>query len=164
MGRGGLRGPFSVLLLVVVLGGCGVRSANPEAAAEPRLMRVVHGDTVTTHNLRSLFEDPRFRAGEGRAGMTLTTQAGHIMALGQIREAERLHRHRRHDLVVFLLEGRGRLATTGGTVAVRPEDGLVIPRGVPHRFVPTGDSPARALILRTPPPEGRDFHPVEPPS
>lgn len=163
MGRGGLEGRLFVLLLVVVvLGGCGVRSPMPDAAGEPRLMRVVHGDTVTTHNLRSLLEDPRFRTDEGRTGMTLTTQAGHVMALGQIRQAEQLHRHRRHDLVVFLLEGRGRLETTGGTVAVRPEDGLVIPRGVPHRFVPVGDTPSRALILRTPPPEGRDVHPVEP--
>lgn len=153
---------FTLLLATLVLAGCGPRRVDRTPTAEPRLFTVVHGDTVTTHNLRSLFQDPRFRTDAERAGMGLARHAGHAVALGQIREAEVLHRHRRHDLVVFLLEGKGRLETTGGTVPLRTDDGLVVPRGVPHRFVPTGDRPARALILRTPPPEGRDFHPAEP--
>lgn len=155
--------PFALLLAVTfVLVGCGLRRPGRTPGGEPRLVTVVHGDTVTTHNLRSMFRDPRFRTDAGRAGMGLVRHAGHALALGQIREAEVLHRHRRHDLVVFLLEGKGRLETTGGTVPLRADDGLVVPRGIPHRFVPTGDRPARALILRTPPPEARDFHPVEP--
>lgn len=162
--RNGLCGSLLAVLVAVtfVLAGCGLRRADRAPAGEPRLLTVVNGDTVTTHNLDSLFQDPRFRTGAGRAGMGLARHAGHAVALGQIREAEVLHRHRRHDLVVFLLEGRGRLETTGGTVPLRADDGLVVPRGIPHRFVPTGDRPARALILRTPPPEGRDFHPAEP--
>lgn len=146
------------MVVAAVLSGCARRDVSLAESPKPRVFRVLEADTVTTYHLRSLFEDPRFQTDRDRAGMTLTRQRGHVTALGQIREAESLHHHRRHDLMVVLLEGRGRLHTAGDTVEVRPGDVLVIPRGVAHRFLPIGDRPARALIVRTPPPGDRDFH------
>lgn len=146
------------MVVAAVLSGCARRVSSGGDVAQPRVFRVLESDTVTTYHLRSLFEDPRFQTDRDRAGMTLTRQRGHAAGLGQIREAESLHHHRRHDLMVFLLEGRGRLHTNGDTVEVRPGDVVVVPRGVAHRFRPIGEAPARALIVRTPPPGDRDFH------
>lgn len=156
----GARRVVSVLLVLTLLAACAGPRTSPSRPGSPRLMRVIDGDTVTTYNLSSLFRDPRFDTDAGRVGRKLVRRRGVDVALGQIREAEVLHRHRRHDLIVFLHRGRGFLETTGGTVSVRAGDGLIVPRGVPHRFVPTGTVPARALILRTPPPDTPDFHPV----
>jgi homogentisate 1,2-dioxygenase len=43
------------------------------------------------------------------------------------------------DEVVFVHEGSGSLQTTFGTVAYRPHDYIVIPRGTTYRFAPEGE-------------------------
>ena len=53
------------------------------------------------------------------------------------------------DEVIFVHEGSGRLHTTFGTLAYRPHDYIVIPRGTTYRFEPAADE-QRWLTFHTP--------------
>lgn len=79
----------------------------------------------------------------------------------QIRDREVPHIHQSHDLVVTLLHGQGDLHQAGAALAMRAGDTAVVPKGVPHYFVNTGDQPAAAFATFTPPFDGKDNVPVD---
>jgi homogentisate 1,2-dioxygenase len=49
------------------------------------------------------------------------------------------YRNGEGDEVIFVHEGSGELATSFGTLAYRPRDYIVIPRGTTYRFAPEGE-------------------------
>ena len=79
----------------------------------------------------------------------------------QIRDREAPHIHQNHDLVVTLLHGQGDLHQAGTALAMRAGDTAVVPKGVPHYFVNTGDQPAAAFVTFTPPYDGKDNVPLD---
>ena len=69
---------------------------------------------------------------------------------------ERPHLHAQHDLVVMLLRGSGIQWIRDQSLALKAGDSVVVPAGTPHRFVNTGDNPAAAFIVFSPPHDGSD--------
>lgn len=73
---------------------------------------------------------------------------GISLMLGDIRPGEgaALHRHPYDELFV-LHEGQGVYTIGGATVAARAGDLVLVPAGVPHAFVNTGDGPLRQTAV-----------------
>jgi len=58
-----------------------------------------------------------------------------------------LHVHHREAEAFYILEGAIQLTCGGETVTAHPGDFVYTPKDVPHKFVVTGDTPARMLML-----------------
>ncbi|HVN87492.1 MAG TPA: cupin domain-containing protein [Candidatus Binatia bacterium] len=69
---------------------------------------------------------------------------------------ERPHLHAQHDLAVTMLRGGGTQWIRDHALPLQAGDSAVIPAGTPHRFVNTGDTPAAALVIFSPPHDGSD--------
>lgn len=78
----------------------------------------------------------------------------------QIRQAEALHTHERHDLVAVLQKGRGVLRMGSRELRLSPGSVVVIPRGTPHSFVNETPEPAAAFVVFSPPFDGEDTVPI----
>ena len=61
-----------------------------------------------------------------------------------------LHIHHTHDEGFLLLEGGLSLFLPEREITLRPGEFVLAPRGIPHTYQ-VGDSPARWLVLSTPP-------------
>jgi mannose-6-phosphate isomerase-like protein (cupin superfamily) len=71
--------------------------------------------------------------------------------LAQVRGQESPHRHRVHDLTVFLLRGRGTLTLGSARMPLSAGDAAVIPREAPHWFANDGSTPSVTLVIFSPP-------------
>jgi mannose-6-phosphate isomerase-like protein (cupin superfamily) len=69
---------------------------------------------------------------------------------------ERPHLHAHHDLVALILRGAGTQWIGDRAIPLGAGDSVVIPAGTPHYFVNTGNDPAVALVLFSPPHDGTD--------
>jgi quercetin dioxygenase-like cupin family protein len=69
---------------------------------------------------------------------------------------ERPHVHVEHDLVVVVIAGNGTQWIAGRPMHLQAGDAAVIPAGTAHLFVNTGDQPAAALVVFSPPHDGSD--------
>lgn len=142
------------LILPIILTGCSTHSTY-----EPNDENVVLiDDRVTqTWNIRNLYDSENFHDTSNISAEPLQTTKGNKVIVAQIRDRESFHLHREHDLIVHLLEGEGKLRSRHRATKVQTGDWLIIPRSVPHQFINTGTKPARALVIRTPPPAGKDY-------
>lgn len=96
---------------------------------------------------------------DGKRDVSITTLGStawvsHHVAV--VRTEERPHYHRFHDLTVTVLRGEGVLNV--GTRGIRMKAGDVahVHRGTPHFFRSTGEEPAAAFVVFSPPFDGRD--------
>ena len=87
---------------------------------------------------------------------TLCQVNGSVVRLGVVRGEYHWHKHDDEDEFFYVVEGRLLLDLEGRTVDLGPQQGFVVPKGVPHRtraqertvilmvenagIVPTGDS------------------------
>jgi len=60
------------------------------------------------------------------------------------------HVHTREDEVFFVLEGEVEFLAGGETVVAKAGDIVSAPRGIPHAYQATGDSPARIRYMAMP--------------
>lgn len=103
----------------------------------------------------ALAPDQDFRVAElGRDAHT----SQHVVA---IRHAEVPHRHDRHELLVVMLRGHGRMRIGAETRAVGEGSILYVPRATVHAFTNESDEPAVAYALYSPAFDGEDRVPVE---
>ena len=79
--------------------------------------------------------------------------------LVQVRGAESPHRHRAHDLAVFVLRGEGMLTLGGTPTRLHTGDAAVIPRDRGHWFARRGDETAVALVVFSPALDAPDIVP-----
>ena len=79
-----------------------------------------------------------------------------------VRDREVPHLHAKHDLVVTVLRGQGTLWLRDKEIPMAAGDLAVVPAGVPHWFVNSGDTPAAAFAVFSPPSDNSDFVPVTP--
>jgi mannose-6-phosphate isomerase-like protein (cupin superfamily) len=79
--------------------------------------------------------------------------------LVQVAGAETPHRHRFHDLSVFVLRGEGVLTLDGREIPLRAGDAAVVPRERPHWFARRGPRLAVSLAVFTPPLDAPDLVP-----
>jgi homogentisate 1,2-dioxygenase len=117
-----------------------VRALRP-AALEPE------GESALRHrHFRAHRLEPGGCAVEGR--LPLLFNGDVTLSLAAPREgAHPLFRNGVADEVVFVTEGSGRLDSTFGTMAVKPGDYVVVPRGILHQW--TLDAPGRFLVIES---------------
>jgi mannose-6-phosphate isomerase-like protein (cupin superfamily) len=77
----------------------------------------------------------------------------------QVATAETPHRHRLHDLAVFVLRGEGVLTLDGRGIPLRAGDAALIARDRPHWFARRGQKTAVSLAVFTPPLDAPDLVP-----
>jgi len=85
-----------------------------------------------------------------------TAASWHIV---QIAGSETPHRHRLHDLSVFLLRGEGVLTLDGRRIPLRAGDATLVVRDHPHWFAHTGPGTSVTLAVFSPPLDAPDLVP-----
>ena len=80
--------------------------------------------------------------------------------LVQIRDHEKPHVHKTHDLTVAMLKGKGYLMLDQKRIELRRGDVLFIPQGSVHYFVNTFAEPSVGLAVFSPVFKGKDSIPV----
>ena len=148
--RGSLGKLNFSLWLALAASGC--------TAAAPRTLVLSHGPETAT----ALMAAHPPEAGRNVTPYFLEESRHTSRHLIWIRDRETPHFHANHDLVVVLLEGRGTLWLHGQEIPMTVGDVAVIPAGAPHYFVNTGDKPAAAFAVYSPPSDGGDVVPVAP--
>ncbi len=78
----------------------------------------------------------------------------------QIKGKEQLHRHDLHDLAVFIQSGHGTMVMGRDQVKVRQGSVIFVPHGMTHQFINQGPTPAVAIVVFSPPFDGKDSVPV----
>lgn len=147
-----------VLILGLLLSGCALVSDDADQQA---LVHNFRTDRVESSNLDAVFTMEKFSKPANKIGHPLSQTEAHQVLAAQIRDREKPHLHEQHDLLVYLHRGQGVLNTPHGKTELSPGDWTSISRRTPHQFINTGDGPARAVVIRTPPPEGRDYRELE---
>lgn len=61
------------------------------------------------------------------------------------------HAHPDLDQVIYMLSGTARAQIDGQSRDMGPGDAAFFPKGMPHIFTVTGDTPAKVLVIYTPP-------------
>jgi homogentisate 1,2-dioxygenase len=117
-----------------------VRALRP-AALEPE------GESALRHrHFRAHRLEPGGCAVEGRLPLLFNGDVTLSLAAPRV-GAHPLFRNGVADEVVFVTEGSGHLDSTFGTMAVKPGDYVVIPRGILHQW--TLDTPGRFLVIES---------------
>ena len=69
-----------------------------------------------------------------------------FLVIGEPGRGPRLHKHD-YDEVVYVIEGRSKWTVDGQERDATAGDVLVVPAGVPHKFVDTGDGNLRQIDI-----------------
>jgi len=81
--------------------------------------------------------------------------------LVQIRDREKLHVHRHHDMMAYLYQGWGTFKIGEKLVPLKPGDFVMVPKGTPHQFVNESQDVAVAYAVISPPFDKTDVHILE---
>jgi homogentisate 1,2-dioxygenase len=117
-----------------------VRALRP-AALEPEPEGALRHRHFRTHRL-----EPGGCAVEGRLPLLFNGDVTLSIAAPRV-GAHPLFRNGVADEIVFVTEGSGRLDSVFGTMAVKPGDYVVVPRGILHQW--TLDAPGRFLVIES---------------
>ena len=140
-------GVRAFLLVWLIATGCAARRAPVVVGGFP-------GDLDTFLASHPLAAGQALRADE----VTRTATASYHVV--QIRGAESPHRHRSHDLTVFLLRGEGVLTLDGTETPLHAGDASVISRDRVHWFARRGKETAVSFAVFTPPLDAPDSVPA----
>jgi quercetin dioxygenase-like cupin family protein len=81
----------------------------------------------------------------------------------QVRDREAPHIHKTHDGTVVMMKGRGYLVIENRRMDLSVGDVIHIPRDVVHFYVNSASEPSVALVIFSPPFDGKDYVPVTAP-
>jgi quercetin dioxygenase-like cupin family protein len=81
----------------------------------------------------------------------------------QVRDREAPHIHKTHDGTVIIMKGRGYLVIENRRMDLSVGDVIHIPRDVVHFYVNNASEPSVALVIFSPPFDGKDYVPVTAP-
>ena len=140
------RGSLAAIATLAMAAGCTASAANPRLA-----LRYEAGWNTT--DVAAVVG----RAAPGDVAIVnlgSTAWVSHHVAV--VRTEEKPHYHRFHDLTVVALRGEGVLNVEQRKIPLKAGDAAHINRGTPHFFRNTGSEPAVALIVFSPPFDGRD--------
>lgn len=119
------------------------------------------GNTVSQQDLaRALKENPLATTENIRVSLLNKTEQASVH-LVQVRGNERAHVHQTHDMNVFVVCGFGDMVIGSETIRVREGDVVLVPAGVRHRFINRARSPSVAVVVFSPPFDGKDTVPAE---
>lgn len=145
---------FSTLLFLLSLTACATNSLNdgindyyfPAPYVDDWHAAVARDTMADTENIRVTF-------------LHRTKESSHHIV--RIRDREKPHIHKTHDLTVFVLQGEGTMTIRGQSRPCKAGDVMVIHRRTPHFFVNKGPDLAVAYAVFTPPLEAPDFELVD---
>lgn len=109
-----------------------------------------------------LFEN-QLPSDQNMSNTVIRTYENSSVHLIQIRGSEKPHRHLYHDSVVFFERGQGTLHLGKNALKVKEGAVVFIEHGQPHYFVNEGPEPMVAIVVFSPPYDGKDNVPVEAP-
>lgn len=141
-------------LALAVLAGCAPTPPNPTL-----LLR--YENSMEGARLSDLIG----RAGPGPVAVVdlgRTAWVSHHLAV--VRDAEKPHYHRFHDLTVIVMRGEGIIDIDGKRYPLRAGDVVQVNRGMRHYFRNTGKEPSAAFVVFSPPFDGRDTVAAEAPA
>jgi len=149
---------FTIPILLLGLTGCA--TTEPHRAQQP-LFHHFKPDQIESVNLEAIFSKTKFDGNDNKIGHPLIKSDSHRILAAQIRDREKPHLHENHDLLVYLYRGRGAMKTPKHTTNLTAGDWTSVNRRVPHQFINNGNRPARAIVIRTPSPDGKDYQKLE---
>lgn len=163
-GRARLLACFALAALSACSRADGAKPAQAARAAEapPAMLDALFTSGRITRPLAELLAGVALERGQdfrivevGRDGAS----SHHVVAL---RDREPIHRHDRHDLLVFVLEGHGRMLIGDEERAIGERSIVYIPRGTTHSMRNGSARPLTGYAVFVPPFDGRDRVLVEP--
>ena len=134
------------LIFVFFMTGCATVKQDRSAA----LMHHLEPGKIQSIEVDAVFSMDKFEEDKNLTAHPVHSNSDREILAAQIRDREPPHLHKRHDLTVFLHEGTGVLKIEGDTLPMKEGDWVTIQRGLPHQFINLGNSPARAVVIRTP--------------
>jgi len=96
------------------------------------------------------------REGEAVQVINLDRTKGASFHLVRVRTEERRHFHRKHDVTVALLEGKGTLYLRGEQIPMTVGTIVTVKREAVHYYVNEAKHPSVFYVIFTPPMDGRD--------
>ena len=144
------------LLAAAAAAGLWLASGGLAADAPPAMLDALYPSGRLTASLASLPDRVKLAPGESFKVVELARDTGTSQHLVAIRGAETPHRHDRHDLLVVMLRGHGRMRIGSEERPVGDGSILYIPRGAVHAFRNESLEPAVAFTVYLPPFDGRD--------
>ncbi|MGH7845576.1 MAG: cupin domain-containing protein [Candidatus Binatia bacterium] len=142
----------ALTFLLLALAACGPKNA----------VYLRYGNQLTQSDLREILGKNPLAPSENIKVVTLgkgETVSHHIV---QIRDRETPHVHKDHDLTVVIIKGGGYLILEDKRIELAERDVLFIPRNIVHYFVNVSRQPSVALVIFSPPYDGKDNIPVKP--
>ena len=113
-------------------------------------------NNLSAHQIDAILREHPMEPSQNISVTPLASTASGSHHLVQVRHSESLHVHRDHDLAVFVYRGQGRIRIGQQVISIHQGDMLSIPRGVPHAFENTASKPSVAIVIFTPPFDGKD--------
>lgn len=148
MTNASLKASFFLVALAAAAIGCASRS--------PRYYWPGAGVTASGRDLDTIIAANPLGSEANMRVVNLGRTAETSHHLVQVRHGEPLHIHRDHDLTVIVARGHGTMRLGGRSFAVTAGDAVFVPRAVPHAFLNGSRQPAAALVIFTPPFDGKD--------
>jgi mannose-6-phosphate isomerase-like protein (cupin superfamily) len=148
------------LCLVVIFVLSGSLGWNGCVTGSPRILA---GDKnrISGQDLAAALSSNPIAAGEN-VHVSLLRKTDHASVhLVQVRWAEKPHIHESHDMIVLVVRGHGDMTIGRETRVIREGDVIDVPAGTRHFFTNRGRSPAVAVVVFSPPFDGKDIEPVE---
>jgi mannose-6-phosphate isomerase-like protein (cupin superfamily) len=130
--------------------------AGLAAEAPPAVLDALFARGRQTLALAALAERVALAPGEAIRVVEIGRDAHASHHAVAIRGAETPHRHDRHDLLVVMLRGHGRMRMGDELRPVGEGSILWVPRGAVHAFHNEAPEPAIAIAVYTPPFDGKD--------
>lgn len=139
--------PFAVAVLAFLASACAERTSN-------RLLAMRYESGWKMSELAAEIA----RAGNRDVAVAELGRTAWVSEhIAVVRTEEKPHYHRFHDSTVVVLRGEGLLTVDQKQIAMKVGDVAHVHRGVPHFFRNTASSPSAALVIFSPPFDGRDF-------
>ncbi len=135
-------------------------SANFLACAPSPRLYMQHRGQFTQSQLAEILASNPLAPGQNIRVVNLGSGKETSHHLVQIRDREKPHVHRTHDLTVFMLKGKGYLMLGQKRIDLGRGDVLFIPRETVHYYVNTHSEPSVGLAVFSPVFRGKDSVPV----
>jgi len=148
-----LRGSLAV---AAAAAGFWLASSVTAADAPPAVLDALFPNGRETVPLAALAERVTLAPGEDFRVIELARDANTSQHLVAIQGAEIPHRHDRHDLLVVMLRGHGRMRLGAEQRPVGEGSILYVPRGAVHAFRNESPEPAVAYAIYVPAFDGKD--------
>ena len=128
----------------------------PAGDATPAMLDALYPNGRTHVALSQLASRITLAPGEAQRVIELARDASTSQHLVAIRTQEIPHRHDRHDLLVVMLRGHGRMRIGADEQPVGEGSILYVPRGSVHAFHNDAAEPAVAFAVYVPAFDGKD--------